>query len=150
MSDHRQLTAKEVKSSIIRCFETQRPAFLWGPPGIGKSELVQGICDEMGGYMVDLRLGQMEPTDIRGIPFFNKEIGKMDWAPPIDLPDEELASQYPVVVLFLDEMNSAPPSVLASAYQLILNRGMGKYRLPKNVVMIAVMFCYNFYFFIIH
>ena len=137
MSESRQLTAVEVKSSIMRCFKTQRPAFLWGPPGIGKSELVQGICDEMGGHMVDLRLGQMEPTDIRGIPFYNKDLGMMDWAPPIDLPTEEMAAEYPVIVLFLDEMNSAPPSVLASAYQLILNRGMGKYKLPDNVVMIA-------------
>jgi hypothetical protein len=79
----------------------------------------------------------MEPTDIRGIPFYNKEIGKMDWAPPIDLPDEETASQYPIVVLFLDEMNSAAGNVQAAAYQLILNRRVGKYKLPDNVVMVA-------------
>jgi len=53
------------------------------------------------------------------------------------MPDEELASQYPVVVLFLDEMNSAPASVQSAAYQLILNRRIGKYRLPDNVVMVA-------------
>ena len=87
--------------------------------------------------MIDLRLGQMDPTDIRGIPFFNKELGKMDWAPPIDLPDEETASQYPIVVLFLDEMNSSAPAVQAAAYQLVLNRRVGKYVLPKNVVMVA-------------
>jgi hypothetical protein len=87
--------------------------------------------------MIDLRLGQMEPTDIRGIPFYNKDLGKMDWAPPVELPDEELASQYPLVVLFLDELNSAPASVQAAAYQLILNRRIGKYRLPDNVVMVA-------------
>jgi hypothetical protein len=79
----------------------------------------------------------MEPTDIRGIPFYNKDMGKMDWAPPIELPDEELAEQYPLVVLFLDELNSAAPSVQAAAYQLILNRRIGKYALPKNVVMVA-------------
>jgi len=53
------------------------------------------------------------------------------------MPDEETASQYPVVVLFLDEMNSAPASVQAAAYQLILNRRVGKYVLPDNVVVIA-------------
>jgi hypothetical protein len=79
----------------------------------------------------------MEPTDIRGIPFYNKDNGKMDWAEPIDLPSEELASQYPIVVLFLDEMNASAPSVQAAAYQLILNRRIGKYHLPKNVVMVA-------------
>jgi hypothetical protein len=55
----------------------------------------------------------------------------------VDLPTEELASQYPIVVLFLDEMNSAAPSVQAAGYQLILNRRSGKYVLPKNVVMVA-------------
>lgn len=176
MSEHRQLTSKEVRNSIMRCFAVKRPAFIWGPPGIGKSELVEGICNDLGGVMYDLRLGQMEPTDIRGIPFYNKDgengEGVMDWAQPVDLPqaqqlvidaieserkrvDELLASknkddvaqgkkdaertveEMPVVILFLDEMNSAPPSVLAAAYQLILNRRIGKYVLPDNVVMLA-------------
>jgi MoxR-like ATPase len=99
--------------------------------------VVADITAEMGGLMIDLRLGQMDPTDIRGIPFYNKELNKMDWAPPIDLPDEETAAKYPVVVLFMDEMNSAAPAVQAAAYQLVLNRRIGKYFLPDNVVMIA-------------
>ena len=135
--EHRTVTAPGARRAIKKCFATQRPLFLWGPPGIGKSEVVADITRELGGYMIDLRLGQMDPTDIRGIPFFNREAGKMDWAPPIDLPDEELASQYPVIVLFMDEMNSAAPAVQAAAYQLVLNRRIGRYRLPDNVVMIA-------------
>jgi len=137
MSETRQVTSVQAKRSLLKAFKHKRPLFLWGPPGIGKSELVADIATELGGHMIDLRLGQMEPTDIRGIPFYNKEVGKMDWAEPIDLPSEELASQYPVVVLFLDEMNSAAPSVQAAAYQLILNRRIGKYKLPDNVVMVA-------------
>jgi len=135
--EHRTVTAVGARKAIKKCFATQRPMFLWGPPGIGKSEVVADITRELGGFMIDLRLGQMDPTDIRGIPFFNREAGKMDWAPPIDLPDEELASQYPLIVLFMDEMNSAAPAVQAAAYQLVLNRRIGKYRLPDNVVMVA-------------
>jgi hypothetical protein len=137
MSDSRTVTSTQARKSILTAFKVKRPLFLWGPPGIGKSELVEGIAKELGGIMYDCRLGQMEPTDIRGIPFYNKDTGKMDWAPPVDLPDEETASQYPLVVLFMDEMNSAPASVQAAAYQLILNRRVGKYRLPDNVVMVA-------------
>jgi len=136
-SDHRTVTSEGARRAIKKCFSKKRPMFLWGPPGIGKSEVVAEITNDLGGFMIDLRLGQMDPTDIRGIPFYNKELGKMDWAPPIDLPDEELASQYPVVVLFMDEMNSAAPAVQAAAYQLVLNRRIGKYKLPDNVVMIA-------------
>jgi ATPase family associated with various cellular activities (AAA) len=137
MSDSRTVTSAQARNSLLTAFRVKRPLFLWGPPGIGKSELVEGITRELDGLMIDLRLGQMEPTDIRGIPFYNKDIGKMDWAPPIELPDEETAKQYPIVVLFLDELNSAAPSVQSAAYQLILNRRIGKYGLPDNVVMVA-------------
>jgi hypothetical protein len=137
MSESRQINSVQARRSILKAFKHQRPLFLWGPPGIGKSELVEDITRELGGHMIDLRLGQMEPTDIRGIPFYNRDVGKMDWAAPIDLPDEELAGQYPIVVLFLDEMNSSAPSVQAAAYQLILNRRVGKYHLPDNVVIVA-------------
>ena len=137
MSDSRTVTALQARKSLLEAFRVKRPLFLWGPPGIGKSELVEGIAAELGGLMIDLRLGQMEPTDIRGIPFYNKDKNVMEYAPPIDLPDEETAKQYPIVVLFLDEMNSAPASVQSAAYQLILNRRVGKYVLPDNVVMVA-------------
>ena len=137
MSDARTVTSAQARKSLLTAFNVKRPLFLWGPPGIGKSELVEGITKELGGLMIDLRLGQMEPTDIRGIPYYNKDNGKMDWAAPIELPDEETASQYPIVVLFLDEMNSAPASVQSAAYQLVLNRRVGKYVLPDNVVIVA-------------
>ena len=137
ISDTYTVTSAQARKAILAAFNVKRPVFLWGPPGIGKSEVVEEITNELGGYMIDLRMAQMEPTDIRGIPFFNRDNGKMDWAPPIDLPDAELASQYPIVVLFLDEMNSAAPSVQAAGYQLILNRRVGKYVLPDNVVIVA-------------
>ncbi len=137
VSDHRTVTTVGARRALIKAFNKKRPVFLWGPPGIGKSEVVADIAEELSGLMIDLRLGQMDPTDVRGIPFYNRDLNKMDWAPPIDLPDEETASQYPIVVLFLDEMNSAAPAVQSAAYQLILNRRVGKYRLPDNVVMVA-------------
>ncbi len=137
VSQNRTVTAKTAKKAILRCFKKQRPLFLWGAPGIGKSEMIASITNDMGGYMIDMRMATMEPTDLRGIPFYNKDNGKMDWAPPIDLPDEELASQYPIVVLFLDEMNSAAPAIQAAGYQLVLNRRIGKYKLPDNVVIVA-------------
>ena len=137
MSDVRTITTEEARHSLLKCFDKQRPVFLWGPPGIGKSELVASVTKDLKGYMYALRLGQMDPTDIRGIPFYNKDTGVMDWAPPIDLPDEATCKKYPTVVLFLDEMNSAAPAVQAAAYQLILNRRVGKYHLPDNVVMVA-------------
>ena len=137
VSDNLTITSVQARKAILKAFKSKRPVFLWGPPGIGKSEVVSEITDELGGLMIDLRMAQMEPTDIRGIPFYNKDITKMDWAEPVELPDAELASKHPIVVLFLDEMNSAPPAVQAAGYQLILNRRVGKYHLPDNVVIVA-------------
>lgn len=135
--EYRTVTTTGAKSAIKVAFKKKRPIFLWGPPGVGKSDIVQQITDEAGGFMFDLRLGQMDPTDLRGMPFFNKDLGVMDWAPPIDLPSPEFAKDYPMITVFLDEMNSAPASVQAAAYQLVLNRRLGKYVLPDNVVIIA-------------
>lgn len=137
ISDNLTVTSAQARKAILKAFKSKRPVFLWGPPGIGKSEVVADIAAELNGQVIDLRMAQMEPTDIRGIPYFNRDIGKMDWAPPVDLPDEETASKYPIVVLFLDEMNSAPPACQAAGYQLILNRRIGKYVLPDNVVIVA-------------
>lgn len=137
VSENLTVTSVQARKAITTAFKVKRPIFLWGPPGIGKSEVVAEIANDLGGIVIDLRMAQLDPTDIRGIPFFNKENGKMDWAPPIDLPDEEMASKYPIVVLFLDEMNSASPAVQAAGYQLILNRRVGKYVLPDNVVIVA-------------
>ena len=140
ITEHRTVTSEGAKRSITKAFAKKRPIFLWGPMGIGKSELAQGLVDsgELGNaLLIDLRMALMEPTDIKGIPFYNKDTGTMDWAPPVDLPSKELAKQYDTVVLFLDELNSAPPSTQAAAYQLVLNRRVGNYVLPENVVMIA-------------
>lgn len=133
----RALTADRVSAAIKHCFKAQRPVFIWGPPGIGKSDVVAQAAKELGGALVDIRLNLMEPTDLRGIPFYNRDSGLMEWAPPVDLPTAQFCSQYPVVILFLDEMNSAPPSVQAAAYQLSLNRRIGMYKLPDNVVIVA-------------
>jgi hypothetical protein len=137
VSQNRTVSSVEARRAILRCFKVKRPLFLWGPMGIGKSELVAGIADEMGGLTIDLRMATMEPTDLRGIPYFNKDQGTMSWAPPVELPSAELAAKYPIVVLFLDEMNSAAPAVQAAAYQLVLNRRVGTYVLPDNVVIVA-------------
>ena len=134
-SVERTVTAKQAHKRIMKCFKKQRPVFMWGPPGIGKSDLVQGITDDMGGHMVDMRMALMAPDEIRGIPFYNKEKGVMEWAPPEDLPRDK--GDWPIIVLFLDEMNSAPPSVQAAGYQLVLNRRIGKFKLPDNCVIIA-------------
>ena len=111
----------------------KRPTFLWGPPGIGKSDLVQQIGADTDREVIDVRLALWEPTDIKGIPYFDSNAGTMTWAPPAELPTDPDSK----AILFLDELNSAPPAVQAAAYQLILNRKVGTYVLPKGVDIVA-------------
>ena len=132
-SANRTQTPNEAKAAIRTCFKVGRPVFLWGAPGIGKSDIVKQLADEGGREVVDVRLSLWEPTDIKGIPFFNPETHTMEWAPPIELPQDPEST----AVLFLDELNSAAPATQAAAYQLILNRRVGTYKLPKGVSIVA-------------
>jgi hypothetical protein len=132
---HRVERPRDVRVLLTRCFKVGRPAMIWGPPGIGKSELIAEIGAETGRPVIDMRLLLLEPTDIKGIPYYHPETKTMKWAQPADLPvaDGPLAN----AILFLDEINAAPPSVQAAAYQLILNRRVGEYHLPPGVSMVC-------------
>jgi len=133
----RTVGPKGAKKSLRKAFKNKRPIFMWGPPGIGKSDIIKQLGVELDAHVIDVRLSLWEPTDIKGIPYFDSNSSKMVWAPPSELPDAEMASKHKNIVLFMDEMNSAAPSVQAAAYQLILNRRVGTYQLPDNVVMVA-------------
>lgn len=137
LTEQRTVTLDAARRELMVAMRKKRPVFLWGPPGIGKSELVADLCEEMGGRLYDLRLALMDPSDLKGVLFYNPQFGTATWSAPPDLPSKEEAAKYPVVVLFLDEMNSAPPATQAAAYQLVLNRRVGTYELPDNVVVVA-------------
>ena len=109
------------------------PVMLWGPPGVGKSQMVAQIAARHGAPVIDIRLSQMEPSDLRGIPF--RTDGRVEWAVPALLPDTE--RHGPTGILFLDEITSAPPAVSAAAYQLILDRRLGEYRIPPGWAIFA-------------
>jgi len=121
--------------------------FIWGPPGVGKSDVVRDVArfarangliktlvgigkndsGEIG--FIDLRLALMDPSDLRGIPV--PKDGKAFWLPPSALPTEGGG------ILLLDEFNHAPPLVQSSAYQLVLDRKLGEYQLPPDWRIIA-------------
>ncbi len=109
------------------------PVMLWGPPGVGKSQMVAETARKNDIAVIDIRLSQMEPSDLRGIPF---RIGQqVEWAVPAMLPDVQRHGSEGI--LFLDEITSAPPSVSAAAYQLILDRRLGAYEVPPGWAIFA-------------
>jgi hypothetical protein len=109
------------------------PVMLWGPPGVGKSQMVALVAKQHGMPVIDIRLSQMEPSDLRGIPFRVED--RVEWAVPSMLPDAERHGSQGI--LFLDEITSVPPSVSAAAYQLILDRRLGAYTVPDGWAIFA-------------
>lgn len=109
------------------------PVMLWGPPGVGKSDLITQIGERNNIPVIDIRLSQMEPSDLRGIPF--REKNSVEWAIPSMLPDAKKHGAQGI--LFLDEITSAVPSVSAAAYQLILDRKLGEYKVPDGWAIFA-------------
>ena len=114
---------------------SQTPVMLWGPPGVGKSDLIAQIGKRQNVSVIDIRLSQMEPSDLRGIPFRDDASGNVEWAIPSMLPDIDRHGKEGI--LFLDEITSAPPSVSAAAYQLILDRKLGAYEVPEGWAIFA-------------
>lgn len=127
------MKASNITKVIKKLIDRKLPVFIWGAPGIGKSSIVKQIALEQGLEFLDLRLSLLDPTDLKGIPFFNAETNEGVWAKPSFLPSEPDSKG----ILFLDEINTAPPAVQASAYQLILDRKVGEYALPEGWSIIA-------------
>jgi len=125
-----RVLTEELKGTV-EGFHT--PVMLWGPPGVGKSQIVMQIGEKLELPVIDIRLSQMEPSDLRGIPF--KQGDKVEWAVPSILPDAVEHGESGI--LFLDEINAAAPSVSAAAYQLILDRRLGNYRVPAGWAIFA-------------
>ena len=107
-----------------------------GAPGVGKSQVVRQIGEELGYKVIDLRLAQMSEVEIGGLIYPNADRTKTRWLAPEVLPDEERDGKK--TILLLDEITSCPKRVQVAAYQLILDRRVGQYRLPEGTFVIGL------------
>jgi len=122
------LELKDYLTTLIQA-ELRLSVMIWGPPGIGKSSIVRQVAQAFDlPEPIDLRLSQLAPTDLRGLPV--PEGGLSRWAPPEFLPRAEVHGERGI--LFLDEINLAPPAVQGIAQQLILDRRVGSYQVPPG------------------
>ena len=99
-SQNRTVTPNEAKAALSHCLKLQRPLMMWGAPGIGKSDIVKQIGEEQNRTVIDIRLPLWEPTDIKGIPYYNAKENNMVWAAPAELPTDP---KY-TAIIFLDEL----------------------------------------------
>jgi hypothetical protein len=121
-------------SRIIDTLKTltdiQQPVFVWGAPGVGKSQVVARVAREEKLALIDVRAVLLDPVDLRGLPHIDAS-NRASWCPPEFLPVDGQG------VLFLDELNAAPPLVQAACYQLVLDRRLGEYKLPDGWSIVA-------------
>jgi hypothetical protein len=110
----------------------KRPGMVWGKPGIGKSAIIAMLATLRTGWQfLDFRLLIRDAVDMRGVPFVDDKTGRTMWAVPAEFPKEGKG------IWFLDEINAAHPQVQAVAYQLVLDRAIGEYKLPDGWVILA-------------
>lgn len=106
---------------------------LHGRPGVGKTEIVRTLADEIGADLFDIRLTTIEPQDLRGLPYYDHDAQKTVWYRPEDLPDDPARP----AILFLDELTAASPYLQPTVYGLLQERRVGRHVLPSNVFIVA-------------
>ena len=116
---------------IINAYNKRTPAILWGAPGIGKSAIVKQATKKLGIDMIDLRLTQLEPTDLRGLPVPDQKTGRTTFYMPNFWPTKGKG------ILFFDELEKASVSVKNAALEIMLDRRLGDYTLPEGWAIIS-------------
>lgn len=128
-----ELPPSQMADALDCLLRADEPAFIWGPPGIAKSDLVRQLGERHGMPVYDFRAVIREPVDLAGLPYLEGKAGekRTHHAPPIELPSE------PNWIFFLDEVAQSPAMMQAGCMELVLDRKCGGYELPKGCYPIA-------------
>lgn len=132
-----QTTLKQVAPLIPQLWKAGIVPFLHSSPAQGKSSLAKQLAEQYKLKVIDLRLTELDSTDLSGLPYFNN--GKAEFMPfnTFPLQDTPIPEDYTGWLILLDEFNSAPQAVQAAAYKLVLDRQVGQHKLHDKVAMIA-------------
>lgn len=113
--------------------QAQVPVLLWGPPGVGKSALIEALA-EQARVPCEVVVGSTrEPSDFLGLPVVADD-GTVRMAPPDWFVRLQAAGEG---ILFLDELSCSPPAVQAAMLRVARERWVGSERLPDRVVIVA-------------
>lgn len=134
------VTPRQLADKLEKCFRAGNVPMVKGSPGIGKSSIFKQVAKRNGLKVIDHRLSTSAPEDLSGLPEFYTDAAGIRRArfAPFDLfpvQGQEIPEGYIGWLLFLDEFNSAPKSVQAAAYKLVLDRMVGQAYLHDRVLV---------------
>lgn len=113
-------------------YKLKMAAFIWGEPGVGKSDSVKQFAKDNSMQLEDIRLTQMDAPDLRGLQWVDETNGVTKSYRPEFFPVENIPG-----VIFLDELTAAEPRMQATSYQLVLDRRIGPHILPDKWMVIG-------------
>lgn len=141
------MKVSDLRTAVTRLIQANIVPFVQASPGVGKSAVINQIAAEYNLKVIDLRLASSDPTDLSGLPHFFTDVNgrnKAEYATfdtfPLEgdpLPKDANGKPMAGWLLFLDEFSSAPKSVQAPAYKLVLDRMVGQNKLHEKVAIVA-------------
>lgn len=133
------LSPSQTKIFVTNALLMREIPYISGPPGIGKSDLVFQIGEEWGLKVLDIRLSQMLPEDLTGLPSLNDSTGKASYNPFDTFPMEgdKIPDGYSGWLIFLDELSSASEEVMAAIYSLLLGHTIGGKKVHSKALIVG-------------
>ena len=126
---------KEALRILFAC-EKKSTAFLQGVPGIGKSQIIQQLKEELNlEHLLDIRLSQHENVDIKGMPHIENNV--LSWVTPEFMPVKGSKWEGSTGILFFDELNRAQPDVQSSVFEIVQDRRIGMKPILEDWIIVC-------------
>lgn len=129
------MNQEQLSRLLKTCVANRRPVLVQGAPGVGKSDIVTRVAQELGYDLIISHPVVSEPVDAKGLPFPSPDGNSARFLPYGELA-QALTAQNPTI-WFLDDLGQAPEDVQAAFMQLLLARRIGEHRLPECVTFVA-------------
>ena len=126
--------------------ERQRPIFLMGPPGIGKTAIMEQVAQELGVGLVSYSMTHHTRQSALGLPFIEKKIyGGKEYSVSEYTMSEIIASVYDLMeetgvregILFLDEINCVSETLAPAMLQFLQYKIFGRHRVPDGWIVVT-------------
>ena len=124
----------------------QRPVFLMGPPGIGKTAIMEQIAAELGVGLVSYSMTHHTRQSALGLPFIvKKTYGGKEYDVSEYTMSEIIASVYDMIestgksegILFLDEINCVSETLAPSMLQFLQYKVFGRHTVPEGWIVVT-------------